>query len=226
MGLGARQLPAVLNNESGRSERRGAAMSNSNLGFSFKETMSGGFAMGETDPASGAEKGKADVLTMHGTITIDDLDAFIADPKHLGVLDVVMDWSPFGMNLPAPHGVFNLFSPSDDPKLKLMVYEWCLQQSGEWYYFAGHKEVRVHPLRDLWNDTTTLYTLLYKGKDKTGPVVGAGIISIAPPELVKMVATFKALNAQSVADRVRAETEFGRFFLGELWDTYVKKTGT
>ena len=201
-------------------------MNDAKLGFSFKEMMSGGFAMGETDPASGAEKGKADVLTMHGSITIDDLDTFIADPKHLGALDVVMDWGPFGVDLPAPHGVFNLFSPSDDPTLKLMVYEWGLECAGQSYYFAGHKEVRVHPLRDLWKDTTTLYTLLYKGKDKTGPVVGAGIICIAPAELTKMVATFKALNAHSLADRVRAEAEFGRFFLGELWDTYVKKADT
>jgi hypothetical protein len=201
-------------------------MNDSKLGFSFKEMMSGGFAMGETDPAAGAEKGKADVLTMHGSITIDDLDTFIADPKHSGGLDVVMDWNRFGSNLPAPHGVFNLFSPTDDPTLKLMVYEWGLEHAGESYYFAGYKEVRVHPLRDLWKDTTTLYTHLYKGTDKTGPVVGAGIISIAPSELAKMIATFQALNAHSVADRVRAEAEFGRFFLGELWDTYVKKTGT
>jgi len=198
-------------------------MSNGKLGFSFREMMSGGFALGETDPAAGAEKGKTSVLTMHGAITIDDLDAFRTDPNHAGVLDVRMDWAPFGNDLPAPGGVFNLFSPSGDPKVKLMVYEWGLEHNGEKYYFAGHKNVEVHPLIDLWKDTTTLYTQLHKGADKSGPVVGAGIISLGAVELMQMVGTFKALNAKSVEDSARATAEFGRFFLGELWDTYVKK---
>lgn len=198
-------------------------MGNDKLGFSFKEVMSGGFASGETDPATGAEKGKTTVLTMHGAITIADLDAFRTDPNHLGVLDVTMDWPPFGNALPAPGGVFNLFSPSGDPKLKLMVYEWGLTHEGQQYYFAGHKNVRVHPLYDLWKDTTTLYTQLHKGPDKNGPVVGAGIITLGVEELMKMVRTFKALNAKSVEQSAEAVAEFGRFFLGELWDTYVLK---
>lgn len=200
-------------------------MSDSKLGFSFREQMSGGFTLGETDPAAGAEKGKATVLTMHGAITIDDLDAFRADPKHTGVLDVTMDWPPFGTGLPAPGGVFNLFSPSGNPKLKLMVYEWGIEHNGDRYYFAGHKNVEVHPIIDLWKDTTTLYTQLYKGVDKSGPVVGAGIISLGAVELMQMVGTFKALNAKSVEESAKATAEFGRFFLGELWDTYVKKQG-
>jgi len=47
-------------------------------GMMFSEVMSGGFALNETDPEAGAKTGKGQPLTMHGTITIDDLDAFIA----------------------------------------------------------------------------------------------------------------------------------------------------
>jgi hypothetical protein len=42
---------------------------------------------------------------------------------------------------------------------------------------------------------------------------------------MQMAGTFKALNARSAADSASATAEFGRFFLGELWDTYVKKAG-
>lgn len=195
------------------------------LGFMFSEMMSGGFALGATDPKTGAQTGKSQPLTMHGTITIDDLDAFIADPQHLGRLDARMDWAPFGSGIPAPGGVFNLFSPTGDPKLKLMIYEWRVDHDGKSYYFAGQKDVQVHPLFDLWKDTTTLYTTLHEGPDKTGKVVGAGILELTPAELMKMTGTFKALNAANAADSVRATTEFGRFFLGELWDTYVKRVG-
>lgn len=195
------------------------------LGFTFREMMAGGFALGASDPKAGAEAGKSQPLTMHGTITIDDLDAFIADPQHLGRLDVQMDWAPFGSAIPGPGGVFNLFSPTGDPKLKLMVYEWRVEHEGKSFYFAGQKNVEVHPLFDLWKDTTTLYTTLHEGADKSGKVVGAGILELTPAELMKMTGTFATLNAKTASDNLRATTEFGRFFLGELWDTYVKRAG-
>jgi len=194
-------------------------------GITFDEVMSGGFSLGETDTTTGAAKGSNSVLTMHGTVTIDDIDAFIAEPGHLGRLDVVMDWPPFGTGLPAPGGIFNLFSPSGDPKLKLMVYEWAVTHDGVDYYFAGQKNVQEHPVLELWHDTTTLHTLLHQGKDKTGPVIGAGIISLSFQQLLKMGGHFKPLNAGSAAEGAEAIAKFGKFFMGELWGTYIKRAG-
>ncbi len=195
------------------------------VGITFKELMTGGFILGETDPARAAAKATGEVLSMHGVVTIDDIDAFIDDPKHVGVLDVLMDWPPLGMGLRAPGGIFNLFSPTDDPKLKLMVYEWGLEYDGKSYYFAGHKNVAVHPVIEAWKDTTTLYTQLYESKDKAGPVVGAGIITLSFEELIKMGGNFKPINAPSPEAGMAAVAKFGRFFMGELWDSYVSKTG-
>jgi cholesterol oxidase len=196
------------------------------VGIAFDEMMSGGFALGSTDTATGAALGSKTILVMHGTVTIDDIDAFIADPDHVGRLDVVMDWPTFGAGLPAPCGIFNLFSPSGDPSLKLMVYEWGLTHEGQDYYFAGQKNVAVHPILEMWHDTTTLHTQLHQGKDKTGPVVGAGIISLRFEELLKMGKNFKPLNAPSTEAGLAAITKFGKFFMGELWDTYIKRVGS
>ena len=198
-------------------------VSSDKLGIMFSEVMSGGFALNQTDPAAGAKAGKSQILTMHGSITIDDLDAFIADPSHLGRLDVRMDWVPFGTDLSSFGGVFNLFSPTDDRHLKLMVYEWGMNHQGQPYYFAGQKTVRTDPLFDVWKETTTLYTTLHQGSDKTGKIVGSGILELSPGELIKMTATFTALNSNSIADDVKAATGFGKFFLGELWHIYIKK---
>jgi hypothetical protein len=153
------------------------------LGITFRETMSGGFALGETDPQLGAQKGQSSgtILAMHATITIQDLDHFIADPAHLGQLNGSIDFPAFGENLPASTGVFNLFSPSEQPKLKLMVYEMGFSHGNQEYYLAGRKEVRDDPALDIWRETTTLISQLYKGADKTGPVVGAGILTLGAP---------------------------------------------
>ncbi len=195
------------------------------IGIIFDEMMSGGFALGETDTATGAAMGSTNILVMHGTVTIDDIDAFIAEPDHPGRLDVIMDWPTFGTGLPAPGGIFNLFSPSGDPALKLMVYEWGLTHEGQDFYFAGQKNVEAHPILEMWHDTTTLHTQLHKGKDKTGPVVGAGILSLTFAELLHMGKHFKPLNAPTTEAGLAAIARFGKFFMGELWETYVEKQG-
>ena len=195
------------------------------VGITFRETMAGGFTLGETDPKLGAQKGHAagNILAMHATITIQDLERFLADPAHPGQLNGSLDFPAFGENIPAKTGLFNLFSPTDQPKLKLMVYELGFAHGGQDYYLAGKKEVRDDPIYDVWRDTTTLITQLHQGQDKSGPVVGAGILTLGALDLMRMVSTMHALNAPSPAEAGKALMSFGRFFLGQLWDTYARK---
>ena len=191
-------------------------------GIAFHEMMLGPFALGETDPNVGAGKGKVagTVLSIACAITIDDVQRFISDPNHNGDIIGQVSFTPFGENIPANSGVFNLFSPTSDPMRKLMVYELAFAHGGQSYYLAGRKEVRHDPVFDLWRDTTTLFTALHSGTDKSGPVVGAGILTIDLDRFMKLISSIKVTNAPSIADQGSTLLRFGRFFLGELWDTY------
>jgi cholesterol oxidase len=191
-------------------------------GITFHEMMEGTFALGETDPHDGAEKGKAagTTLSIACTVTISDVDRFIADPNHNGEIIGKVSFTPFGESIPADSGVFNLFSPTDDPTLKLMIYELAFSFDAQDYYLAGRKEVRNDPVYDLWRDTTTLYTTLHRGTGVAGPVVGAGILTIDLERFTKLISSIEVTNALSVADKARTLLNFGHFFLGELWDTY------
>ena len=91
---------------------------------------------------------------------------------------------------------------------------------GQDYYLAGRKEVRNDPVYDLWRDTTTLYTTLHQGADRSGPIVGAGILTIDMAGFLKMLTSINVTSAHSVANTADTLFHFGRFFLGELWDTY------
>jgi predicted acylesterase/phospholipase RssA len=201
-------------------------MSEPTLGFTFREKMSGGFALGETDPSSGAKLGHdaGNTFTMHATIDIQDLDRFVADADHSGSITGRIDFAPLGLNLPSTKGVFNLFSPTGDPSTKYMVYELGFESAGKSYYMAGHKDVRKTSLMDLWGATTTLYTKLHEGNDSSGTVLGAGMLTLGLADLMAMIPTMHATNAKSAADAAEATARFGKFFLGELWDTYVKKS--
>ena len=203
-------------------------MADTTLGFTFQEKMAGGFALGETDPVTGANAGHAagSTFTMHGTIDIPDLNSFLSDSNHPGSITGRIDFAPLGLNIPSTSGVFNLFSPTDNPSMKYMVYELGFEANGRPYYMAGKKEVEQGPVTDLWKATTTLYTQLYEGSGKTGPVVGAGVLTLGVGDLLAMIPTMHATNASSTEEAAQAVARFGQFFLGELWNTYVKKAGT
>ena len=203
-------------------------MPNQAPGFTFREKMSGGFALGETDPRTGAQVGQSagNTFTMHGTINIDDLDRFMSDAGHAGSIVGSIDFAPLGLNLPSTTGVFNLFSPTSDPAMKYMVYELGINASdGKPYYMAGRKEVKDAPLTDMWKATTTLYTQLHQGTDKTGPVVGAGVLTLGVPDLLAMIPTMHPTNTTSPEQAAETLAKFGKFFLGEIWETYVANAG-
>lgn len=192
------------------------------IGITFKETMAGAFALGPTDPEAGAEAGRraGSRLAMHASVTIPDLDGFIADPKHLGKLKGSIDFAPLGEGIPAKSGVFNLFSPSRRSGLKYMVYELSFEHGGKPHYLAGKKHVRQDPGFDLWTDTTTLFTRLHAGRSEKAPVVGAGILRLDMGDFLKLMSTIKVTGTRSAKDSAAAVARFGSFFMGELWETY------
>jgi cholesterol oxidase len=194
------------------------------LGITFREQMAGGFSLGEVDPAEGQRRGRAEgnSLTLHAAVEIDDLRRFQAEPAHSGSLTGHIDFTPWGEQIPGKDGVFNLFSPTDQPGLKRMIYELGFEHDGVDYYLAGSKEVRKDSAFDLWADTTTLFTRLHRGKDKSGPVFGAGILTLGVGDLLDLVSTIRVINAKNAAENLEAIGEFTRFFLGELADTYLK----
>ena len=185
--------------------------------------MTGPFAQGETDPGQGAQAGKTinSVFTMHATISVADLDAFGIDPNHTGQLDAKVDYIPFGTNIPSTNGVFKLFTPPDQTGTKNMVYAFEIEHAGASYYFYGHKDVRNDAGGlDLWKDTTTLYSTLHKGTDRSGPIVAAGILGLGVADLIRLVSTMRTMNGGAVDETAMALAKFGKVFMGELWDTY------
>ncbi|MFL5403364.1 MAG: patatin-like phospholipase family protein, partial [Gemmatimonadales bacterium] len=91
------------------------AMKPSAVGITFREVMQGPFTLDATDPGEGAKRGEAAgkeaTLSLHATIDIPNLDAFIADPSHGGRITGSVTFPPLGTDIPARSGVFQLFSP-------------------------------------------------------------------------------------------------------------------
>ncbi len=192
-------------------------------GIIFSETMSGGFSLNTDDPETGKKQGNraGTELAIRVEASIDDIDRFIEEPNHPGHLAGSIDFAPLGMNMKADKGVFNLFSPAEESDTKYMIYELAFEHLSQQYYLAGKKIIRDDLMMDLWDDTTTLYTLLYKGRDTSGEVVGAGVLTLGVKELLELISSMEVTHLLLNTDKLSTLSKFGRFFIGELWDTYV-----
>jgi len=193
------------------------------LGLVFSEAMSGAFALGETDPQAGADRGKKEntTMTLQATCTIDNLDAFIKDGNHAGKLDASVQFTPWGAAIPGDRSKLNLLSPGPARQEKTMIYETRISQGGKSYYFAGKKFVHHEHGPEVMKETTTLFSVLHSGDDDSGPIVGAGILILGPAAIANLVHNMKVLNAKSPFDTARGISKYLRFFMGSLWDAYT-----
>lgn len=73
---------------------------------------------------------------------------------------------------------------------------------------------------NIWHDTSTLYVTLYRGPDKSGEVIGSGVMHIHPTDFAKQMTTMKVLNARNERERIEGLARFGKFFAGILWESY------
>jgi hypothetical protein len=205
--------------EAGRSEAVGVSAA----GLTFRETTAGAFALGESVPERGRAVGRtrSTRLSLHATVSIPDVRAFVADPHHRGRLSGRVVFPPLGAPAESTGGRLSLFVPTAEPGRMAMMYGLGFEQGGRSYWLAGRKNIRNARALDAWADTTTLFTLLHEGGDESGPVIGAGVLTLRVGGLLRMLTTFRATNVASRGEMFGAYLRFGRFFLGELWDGYV-----
>lgn len=190
----------------------------------FTEEMKGFITLGETDFDRGFREGKHHRrhTMFHLDIEVADVDRFVADPAHEASATGWVESEVLGGRLAAEKGIFNLWVDTDDPMLTRMLYRlYFADPTGAPLTLSGHKNVKDDPGFDVWADTTTLFTTIFKGHvDAAGEadaeVAGAGILTIHLMDFTKLLTTFRVEGPH----RAHALHEFGGLFLGKLWDLY------
>jgi cholesterol oxidase len=190
----------------------------------FTEEMKGFITFGEEDYDRGFRQGKRakTACMFHLTITMDDIDRFLADPEHPGRAEGYVESAALGGRLPVSKGWFNLFvDASEDKPRKLMKYRLLIEDGeGHPITLTGFKEVEDDPGFDLWSDTTTLFTRILAGHvepgEDEGEHVATGILHILPQDFAKQLSTFRVHPAH----RVDALARFSGAFAGDLWEVF------
>ncbi|MBG0832628.1 GMC family oxidoreductase [Planomonospora sp. ID67723] len=193
--------------------------------LSFTEEMHGHVSLGVADPAEGERLGRENGhrLTVHLTVTMDDVDRFVTDAGHEAAMTGWVSCDELGgEHLPVSAGWFNLFVKGGDPTRRRMLYRLHFTDAGgNPLTLVGHKDVCDDPGVDVWRDTSTLYVQLLQGHttpagDADAPLVAAGVITIHLSDFLRQLTTFRTRGPDGPAGLAR----FGRLFLGELWETY------
>jgi len=206
------------------------------IGIEFTETMKGYFSSTVkvlTPPLTldssyqrGFDQGKTDNSPFQFTLTIssEDLDDMMSNSNHEArMVGTVVAPALFPRPLTVAEGGFNLFTVDlNNVDTHNMQYRMkMVTAEGRTYYFQGFKVTHPDFVFEVWPATTTLYITIYDGESAGNPIVGKGILRIAPEDFARQVTTIKVINADSLGKRLEYETRFAKFFLGPLLDTYA-----
>lgn len=158
------------------------------------------------------------------TIYIENIDDFINDENLTAKATGYIESSLFEDRIEIDEGVFNLFVyPSSSPLFnaaKEMHYTLKFKDSKqENYIFYGYKVLEKQEGVDLWEETTTLYTQIFKG-DQTTPPIYAGILKLNMEDFIKQLGTLDT-EAQSIFDKIEVYYKFLNVFAGNVWEAYT-----
>lgn len=205
------------------------------VGLSFTETMKGFLQKGAVPAAQedlaayiAAERAGQQANTyMEFTLTIAmaNLDQFLADPAHPGIANgtVRVDGFAGPAGVPVSNGLFNLFVETGQMYDRRMLYALpFVGADGQPYLLDGFKVVRDDGRFDVWGATSTLYTVIRAGHERTGSVLACGILHILVADFMQQLSTFTVSGTDDPARKAAALTQFGRMFMGTLWDVFVR----
>ena len=109
-----------------------------------------------------------------------------------------------------------------------MLYRLFFRDSnGEALTLSGFKDIKDDPGFDIWADTTTLFTRIYRGQvqandEANSELIASGIIHIYLLDFLKQLTTFR-VEGPTTEDKAAAFARFGKLFMGKLWDVYARE---
>ena len=190
-------------------------------GVQFTETMRGFWTPDpNVDFKQGAERGrqKGEIVEFTLTVTVDDLDAIIADPRTPGRMQGTVTAPALSKTpLTVDAGDFRLFvRDTTNVATRRMEYEMDMRAAdGQVYHLSGYKVLCHDRPLDMWPDTTTLYVTITRGpggQGGMGAVLGRGIITIRVDDFSRQMTTVRAVNVTDFFRKAEVVTRFGLYF--------------
>jgi hypothetical protein len=199
--------------------------------ITYRETLAGFVDFGAEDWNEGWIAGRevGSGCAIHLDVAIDDIDEFVADPKHVATCAGSVGCDGLGGRLAIEAGWFNLLTDAGGPRHRHMDYRLHLRDgAGRPITFVGFKDVHDDAFHDPWADTSTLFSRLYaghvaEGDDPHDARLAAGILRIDRIGFGRLLASIRAHGAGPVG-RLAAKARWGALFAGGLVRVYAGRS--
>jgi hypothetical protein len=185
------------------------------IGVRFHELMKGWLAVPQ---ASFGDSDRA-WFELRADVSIEDLDAFLADGCHRGQLVGTIDFDRIGQNIPAT-GPVELFTKSADAATRLMRYQASFGANGVEYKMIGTKHVSRSAGPNVWEHTTTLFTTIARRESDGYVSLAGGVIRLSVWQGARMLFTLRGTGSNSLTTRMNAVFRFIKFFASEVSAAY------
>lgn len=184
-------------------------------GLRFSESLSGYLGEG-ADFWEAYHNGRArgGAARFWATVSIPDLDRFLADPAHEAALAGRLAIAALG-SAPVEDGLIHLFHRREQERLLL----YCLPftKNAERYLLRGEKRVHGGRGLDTWRQMTTLYTELVRQREGGAEeVLGRGVLRIGPGQVLLQALSFRPLGTLSPGRALSNYLRFLRFASREI----------
>jgi cholesterol oxidase len=194
-----------------------AAAPPGDVALEFTEELRGFITFGEDDHDRAYRAGKRarTACALRVTVTVDDVERFLADPERTARAAGHVECDALGGRLAVTGGWFNVVAESD--ARRRISYRLALADGeGHPITLSGVKEIEDDPGLDVWSDVTTLFTRITAGHDGDGARIASGILHVRPQDLPGLVGSFRVRPPH----RVDALARFGALSAGELWEVF------
>jgi hypothetical protein len=196
--------------------------------LTYRESLAGFVDFGADDWNEGWIGGRevGSGCAIHLDVTIDDVDAFVADPKHVATCTGWVHCDGLGGRLAIERGWFNLLTDAGGPRHRHMDYRLHMRdRAGRPMTFVGFKDVHDDAFHDTWADTSTLFSGLYaghldEGEDPPDARLAVGILRIDRRGFGRLLSSIRAHGAGPVG-RLEAKRRWGALFVGGLLRVYA-----
>lgn len=183
-----------------------------NVRLSFRERMQGPVARGASLPEVGAIQGRqaGTVFCVDLEVIIDDLEQFLADPRHAAKLEGTVSCTGLASARPISGGELEMYVADHRRHAKLLRYTFAFAgDDGVEYFFKGEKVLRT-PFPSLRAQVTLLSEI--RVGEAEGPLWGSGILTFRLRDLPAFLASMRVEGCS----RALALWRFGRFAQREL----------
>ena len=159
-------------------------------------------------------------VELHLTVHVQDMEEFCDSSIPQARVTGRMVAESLGGELLIARGVFQILRDPGETVQRRLVYELQFDDGDHHYLLFAQKILRDDPGFDMWRDITSMHLELFKLDGSLRESLAKGELRQGLMGFGKLMASVRACGVEGMLAEAEQIALFGRFMMGEIYDTY------